>query len=183
MSCVNEIPFEPICCCSSSFRDCAERMPQLSNAVKFHLTSEKYFVPKGGEDRAYDLPLSDLLKEIIRRRMTDNSTLYGNSCEWIFPTLDRRGRVGHVTEPKEEGRPLPHRLRDTYATAAHEAHVPAPDQKILMNHMLPEGADVTDDYKRPSWDYLVKEQQRITDYLRQKALSSVDAVTVSSKPI
>ena len=88
-----------------------------------------------------------------------------------------------MTEPKEEGRPLPHRLRDTYATAAHEAHVPAPDQKILMNHMLPEGADVTDDYKRPSWDYLVKEQQRITDYLRQKALSSVDAVTVSSKPI
>jgi hypothetical protein len=43
-----------------------------------------------------------------------------------------------------------------------------------MNHMLPEGADVTDDYKRPSRDYLVKEQQRITDYLRLKAQRSID---------
>jgi len=137
--------------------------------VSFDLSKILRPKPKGGEDRAYDMPLSDFLEGIIQRRITDNPILYGQSCDWVFPAFDRDGRVGHVSEPKEKGRPSPHRLRDTYATAAHEAHVPTLDQKILMNHMLPEGGDVTEGYKRPSWDYLVGEQQRITDYLRQKA--------------
>jgi hypothetical protein len=93
--------------------------------------------------------------------------MFGKS-EWLFPSFARNGTVTHVVSPTEEGRPSPHRLRDTYATAAHEAEIPRLDQKILMNHKLPKGGDVTEGYQRPSWDHLVQQQERIAQFLVRK---------------
>jgi len=42
--------------------------------------------------------------------------------------------------------PSPHRLRDTFASAAHEARIHPMDLKILLNHSLP-GGDVTEDLR------------------------------------
>ena len=126
--------------------------------------------PKGGEDRAYDLPLSCVLQAIIARRIRYNPHIYGSRCEWLFPTVGDDGSVKHIVAARERDRPSPHRLRDTYLTAAHEAHVPSLDQKILVNHMLPLSGDVTDGYKRPSWDYLVEQQEVITRFLLEKAI-------------
>jgi len=74
-----------------------------------------------------------------------------------------RGETTHMIEANEQryeaGRkvrhlPSPHRLRDTFATAAHEARVHPLDLKILMNHALPAADDVTLGYIRPSIEHL-----------------------------
>lgn len=124
-------------------------------------------IPKGGEDKAFDIPLSDFLIELLQRRKQENPIPYGKKCPWVFPTLDRHGRVSHVSELKESGQPSPHRLRDTFATAAHEAGVLLFDTKILMNHALPVG-DVTEGYMRPTMEHLAKQQERISRFLLDK---------------
>jgi integrase len=123
--------------------------------------------PKGGEDRAFDIPLSDFLIELLERRKQENPVLFGKRCPWVFPTFDRHHHLSHVSELKEAGQPSPHRLRDTFATAAHEAGVSLFDTKILMNHALPLG-DVTEGYMRPTMEHLAKQQKRISDFLLAK---------------
>lgn len=123
--------------------------------------------PKGGEDRAFDIPLSSFLVELLGRRKQENPVLFGKRCPWVFPTLDRHGRVSHVAELKEAGQPSPHRLRDTFATAAHEAGVSLFDIKILMNHALPI-SDVTEGYMRPTMEHLAKQQEKISRFILDK---------------
>jgi integrase len=125
--------------------------------------------PKGGSDRAFDVPLSDQLIEILEQRRAENPVLFGKNCPWVFPAFDRHGKVSHVSELKEVGQPSPHRLRDTFATAAHEAGIASLDIKILMNHVLPQG-DVTEGYMRPTLDHLRMQQQKISEFLTKKLL-------------
>lgn len=122
--------------------------------------------PKGGEDRAFTIPLAGVVLRLLASRRAENrspSGLGGDDGGWAFPTLDRAGRVTHVKEPKEQrlvgGRkvavlPSPHRLRDTFASAAHEARIHPLDLKVLMNHALPAPDDVTQGYIRPSLEHL-----------------------------
>ena len=72
-----------------------------------------------------------------------------------------------MTDPSPSPDPTPHRLRDTYATAAQEAGVGFLELKILLNHALQKG-DVTVGYIRPSLEHLRACQERITGFLRQK---------------
>jgi integrase len=118
--------------------------------------------PKGGEERAFTVPVAGVVLELLRRRRAGNAEA-GDDGGWVFPSRDRAGRVTHVVEAKEQrtvdGRkvrhlPSPHRLRDTFATAAHEARVHPLDLKVLMNHALPSGDDVTLGYVRPSLEHL-----------------------------
>jgi hypothetical protein len=128
--------------------------------------------PKGGLDRAFTVPVSAPVRELLAGRRAANAGL--GDCEgrdgraggdggWVFPARDRAGRLTHVVEPKEQrqiaGRkrrhlPSPHRLRDTFASAAHEARVHPLDLKVLMNHALPAADDVTEGYIRPSLEHL-----------------------------
>lgn len=66
----------------------------------------------------------------------------------------------------QEGEPDPvtPRLRDTFATAAHEAGISTLDQKILLNRKLPMG-DVTEGYQRPSDQHLRASIERIAQFL------------------
>ncbi|MEQ8769234.1 MAG: integrase family protein [Phycisphaerales bacterium] len=119
--------------------------------------------PKGGEDRAFTVPLCGHLCSILANRQMDNLRGFSTDQGWVFPTRDRDGRVVHVREPKEQrydtsGKkiqylPSPHRLRDTFATACLEAGIGATETKILLNHALPNG-DVTEGYQRPSAEHL-----------------------------
>ncbi len=94
--------------------------------------------PKGGEDRAFTVPLARVVLALLAPRARPSG--------WVFLARDRAGRETHVVEAKEQrivgGRkvrwlPSPHRLRDTFASAAHEARVHPLDLKVLMNHALP----------------------------------------------
>lgn len=133
--------------------------------------------PKGGEDRAFTVPVSETVLEILRRRRDENHFMYPDDAGWVFPSKDIKGRVKHVAQVKEQrydamGKkvghlPSPHRLRDTFATAGHEARLHPLDLKVLMNHSLPAG-DVTEGYIRPSVEHLRESIERVAAFLLGK---------------
>jgi integrase len=135
--------------------------------------------PKGGEDRAFTVPISKTVLEILKRRRDENIDDGG----WIFPSRDMNGRLTYVQQAKEQrydelGRkvgflPSPHRLRDTFATSAHEARVHPMDLSILMNHTLPAGT-VTEEYIRPSVEHLMESAERIARYLTSKMVPKAE---------
>jgi integrase len=126
-------------------------------------------LPKGGKDRAFTIPLSDVCVEILRRRKQENAIFYGEDCPWLFPTHDANGAVTHVKEPKEykRGLPSPHRLRDTYTTIANAAGLSPYDIDVLTNHRPPKGS-VTAGYIRQDIGHLLLQQQKVADYLKEK---------------
>ena len=100
--------------------------------------------PKGGEDRAFELPLSKAMLECLQRVKEAGQTYFPDeSKEWIFPAPG-----GHVAEVKEEGRQklshTGHALRHSFRTLAAAAGVDRLRLKILMNHAIDD--DVTDAY-------------------------------------
>ena len=126
--------------------------------------------PKGGTKRAFVLPLSDFLLEILKRRKTDNEQLVPDS-PWVFPSP--KSKAGHISEPKlkpnqKSAMKVPfsiHGLRHTWMTAANAAGLSPYDIKMLANHGLPRG-DVTAGYIGPHLEALRACQQKVTDYLR-----------------
>lgn len=129
--------------------------------------------PKGGEDRAFTVPLAKVTIELLQQRRVANGPDEG----WVFPSKDRAGHTTHVVEAKEQryvgGRkvrflPSPHRLRDTFATAAHEARVHPLDLKVLMNHALPAADDVTMGYIRPSVEHLRECVEAVARFLGER---------------
>lgn len=133
--------------------------------------------PKGGEERAFTVPLARSVRELLLGRKAGNVELFGPDCPWAFPTTTRAGHLTHVQEAKEQrlidGRkrsllPSPHRLRDTFASAAHEARIHPLDLKVLMNHALPAADDMTQGYIRPSVEHLRGCVEAIEAFLRGK---------------
>ncbi|MCY2961804.1 MAG: integrase family protein [Planctomycetota bacterium] len=136
--------------------------------------------PKGGEDCAFTVPLSAFVLDILRRRRAENSQLYPDDGGWVFPTRDMQGAITYVQEMKEQvvgpdGKKVgklqsPHRLRDTFATAAREASVEKLALKVLMNHKLPKDGDgdVTDGYIRNSVEHLRVSVERVSAFLQER---------------
>jgi len=126
--------------------------------------------PKGGAKRAFVLPLSDFLLEVLERRKADNEKLVADSS-WAFPSP--KSKTGHISEPKlkpnqKAKMKVPfsvHGLRHTWMTAANAAGLSPYDIKLLANHGLAKG-DVTAGYISPHVKALRASQQRVTDYLR-----------------
>jgi len=125
--------------------------------------------PKGGKERAFTLPLSNFCLEILERRKKQNAILFGDNCPWVFPTYSKKHQLIPIQEPKEQRRdmPSPHRLRDTYTTAANGAGLSPYDIDVLTNHRPPKGS-VTAGYIRQDFEYLRVQQQRVTNYLKEK---------------
>jgi len=133
--------------------------------------------PKGGVDRAFTVPLSKPAIDILRRRQLENRIMCADDAGWAFPSRNREGQVTHVEEVKEQryekGKkvgflPSPHRLRDTFATAAHEADVQWMDLKVLLNHVLPGTNNVTAGYIRPSVEHLRGCVARVAVFLLER---------------
>lgn len=98
--------------------------------------------PKGGAARAFDLPLSEPLLDLIRHRIAENEKLK-RGTPWLFPSLT--SETGHATETKEAalGGLSGHALRHAYTSQALEAGVPFAELKLLLNHKF---RDVTFGY-------------------------------------
>ncbi|MDH3771914.1 MAG: tyrosine-type recombinase/integrase, partial [Nitrospirota bacterium] len=118
--------------------------------------------PKGGEDRAFDLPLSEYLIDLLKRRYEGNQVAFEGS-PWIWPA---DSKSGHVAEPKEpkRGLPSPHCLRHSYASFAKAAGLGQLDIALLMNHKLP---GVTGGYIHEAalMEHLKMCQEKITNHL------------------
>lgn len=100
--------------------------------------------PKGGDERAFELPLSQPMMDCLKRVKELGQTFYPEHSKiWVFPT-----DCGHIAEVKEDGRHkvshTGHALRHSFRTLAGAAGIDRLRTKILMNHAL--DRDVTDSY-------------------------------------
>ncbi|MGX9117067.1 tyrosine-type recombinase/integrase [Mesorhizobium sp. BHbsci] len=94
--------------------------------------------PKGGEVKAFDIPLSNAMIRCLVRVMRIGRALYGEqSREWLFPA---DSESGHIIEHKEKRSDLSkwgNDLRQTFRTIAQAAGIAELDVHLLMNHSIP----------------------------------------------
>jgi integrase len=106
--------------------------------------------PKGGESRAFDLPLSKTCLDVLKRRQKENAIEFdhfGGDAGWVFPSLSRskpfrvqpiaetkERRVNESTGERESYMPGLHNLRRTFLSVAAEAGVSELDRHVLANH-------------------------------------------------
>ena len=94
--------------------------------------------PKGGEAKAFDIPLSRAMMECVFRLRRIGPIIYPDSGRtWLFPSDAPSGRL---QEHKEKRGVLSHwgnDLRQTYRTLGQAAEVSEVDMHLLMNHSLP----------------------------------------------
>jgi integrase len=101
--------------------------------------------PKGGEDRAFTIPLSRRALAILRYARLASRKTFPRS-PWVFPA---DSKTGHIAEAKQQRQvkgkkvrhlPGPHVLRHTYVTVALSLGFPEHEVGILVNHRLPKGS-------------------------------------------
>ncbi len=93
--------------------------------------------PKGGADKAFDIPLSRAMTRCLLRAIRIGRMLFPVQSEyWIFPA---DSASGHLIDHKEDRKILPkwgNDLRQTYRNLAQVAEVSELDVHLLMNHSL-----------------------------------------------
>jgi integrase len=120
--------------------------------------------PKGGEEKAFDIPLSrPMIRSIIRAIRWGRIMYSAQAKSWLFPA---DSEPGHLAEHKEERNVLSkwgNDLRQSYRTLAQAAAVSELDIHLLMNHSLPgvNAGYITRD--RLLRDHLRQQQQRISE--------------------
>jgi len=120
--------------------------------------------PKGGEVKAFDIPLSRPMIRCIIRAIRWGRIMYSEQAKsWLFPA---DSEPGHLVEHKEERDVLSkwgNDLRQSYRTLAQAAGVSELDIHLLMNHSLPgvNAGYITRD--RLLRDHLRHQQQRISE--------------------
>jgi hypothetical protein len=115
---------------------------------------------------------------ISRRQKRGTERSFAASSPWVFPVHRRKQLVSHIIEVDEQREvdgkrlrgfiPSPHRLRDTFLSAAHDFNVSPLDQKALANHALP-SSDITEGYIRPGLENLRVVAEKIAAFLLAKA--------------
>ncbi len=119
--------------------------------------------PKGGEEKAFNIPLSRPMILCIIRAIRLGRILYPEQAKiWLFPA---ESETGHLVEHKEERGVLSkwgNDLRQSYRTLAQAAGVSELDVHLQMNHSLPgvnAGYITRDKLLR---DHLRKQQERVS---------------------
>lgn len=94
--------------------------------------------PKGGEVKAFDIPLSRAMLESILRLRRLGPVIYPQPARtWLFPS---DAPSGHLEEHKEDRDELSHwgnDLRQSYRTLGQAAGLSDVDMHLLMNHSFP----------------------------------------------
>jgi integrase len=122
--------------------------------------------PKGGESRAFDIPLSrEIIRALIRVRRAGIIMHPREAQRWIFAA----GSItGHIVEHKEDRSKLSKwggDLRQTYRNMCALAGVDPLSSRLLMNHVV--DRDVHDGYitKAALMGNLRKHQETISAYI------------------
>lgn len=122
--------------------------------------------PKGGERRAFAIPLSrEMFKSLIRVRRAGRIIAPRQSGEFIFPSPD--SKTGHLVEWKEDRATLSKwgkQLRQSYVIAAESLDISERTLKRLLNH---KSQDVTMGYgdRDRMWPRLIADQERISTHI------------------
>lgn len=119
--------------------------------------------PKGGAARAFDLPLSKALQDLLAHRDAEADAIK-RKTPWLFPSDSKTGHVQEVQQEELDGL-TGHALRHCYGTLAVQAGVPLLELKYLLNHA---SGDVTMGYLNPSVDHLREYQEKATAYVLEQ---------------
>lgn len=129
--------------------------------------------PKGGADKAFDVPMSHaIIKCLIRAIRIAREMHPVQSFYWLFPA---DSASGHMVESKEDRAVLSkwgNDLRQTYRTLAQVAEISELDIHLLMNHSLRgvnAGYITRDKLLR---GHLRKQQSRISEIIMDQAVAS-----------
>lgn len=120
----------------------ASRPAALKEAKVRHLDLRRRVLhiprPKGGADRAFDIPLSREMIKCLMRAIRFGRQMHPlEAGEWLFPA---ESADGHLAEQKEDRAVLSkwgNELRQTYRTVAAPAGLSELDARMLMNHSVP----------------------------------------------
>jgi integrase len=151
--------------------------------------------PKGGEDKAFRLPLGPTLMELLARRQRENVAMFapwGGDAGFVFPTLSRAKPyvVKPLAEPKERRRNKltgkrdnyltgPHVSRRTYLSVASEAKITELDRSVLANHAFG-NQSVNQSYIEQAFPHLMECQSKIDAALLSRM--GVQAVLPTGAP-
>ncbi len=119
--------------------------------------------PKGGSTRAFDLPLSGPLADLLGHRAEENPRLH-RKTPWLFPAESKSGHVAEVAQHELDGL-TGHALRHTFATLAVQAGVPLLELKYLLNHAA---SNVTMGYIHVGPEHLRKHQETASRYILEQ---------------
>lgn len=138
---------------------CEARISDLNlNDLQLHVPK-----PKGGSARAFDLPLSGPLADLLGHRLAENLTLHRKS-PWLFPADSKSGHVAEVAQWELDGL-TGHALRHCYSTLAVEARVPLLELKYLLNHAA---SNVTMGYIHVGHEHLRKHQETASRHILER---------------
>lgn len=121
--------------------------------------------PKGGERKAFDIPLSRaMLRALWRVRRVGRMLHPRQSAEWIFPGASAAGHMVEHWEKREALFKWGNDLRQSYRTLAQHAGLSDLDAHILMNHSLP-GVNAGYITRGKLVDHLRGEQERLSRFI------------------
>lgn len=130
--------------------------------------------PKGGAEKAFDIPMSHAIMRCIVRAIRIGRKTHAVQAEyWLFPA---DSATGHLYETKEDRAILSkwgNDLRQTYRTLAQVAEVSELDIHLLMNHSLRgvnAGYITRDKLVR---GHLRRQQERISQLILEKCSGSL----------
>ena len=121
--------------------------------------------PKGGETRAFDMPLSGPMLRCLWRARSAGRVMHAAHAErFIFPAGTPTGHIAETKERRDRLAKWGGDLRQTYATAARAVGLGEMDVHLLMNHRL---SGVSAGYITPGalLGHLVGQQERVSRYL------------------
>jgi integrase len=131
--------------------------------------------PKGGEARAFDIPLSRAMVRCLMRAIRMSRMLHPESGQtWIFASDSLEGCLVEHKEPREKLFKWGNDLRQTYRTLGQAAGVSRLDMHLLMNHTVPgvnEGYITRDQLLG---DHLRASQEKLSRFMLAKATKSSD---------
>jgi integrase len=94
--------------------------------------------PKGGADKAFDIPLSrPMILCLIRAIRASRMLLPEQASEWIFAGEGQEGHMANHKEPRRMLSKWGNDLRQTFRTVGQAAGLSEIDMHLLMNHSLP----------------------------------------------
>lgn len=122
-------------------------------------------IPKMKSGRAFDLPLSSHMIEVVERALTVGDLMYPRS-EWLFPSRNRKGETIATRTWMEKALPSEtgHILRHTYRTVAKRVGVDQVDARLLMDHTV-QGIDGVYIHSEALFDRLLGVQGTMTGHL------------------